>query len=62
MQRFGDEIFQVESGIQKVENGEFDDDGKPKRTGEIKIEFKSLFACFLEFYFFGGNYLEIKKQ
>lgn len=37
MQGFGDQIFQVESGleIQKVGNGEFDDDGKPKRTGNI---------------------------
>lgn len=44
MQGFGDQIFQVESGIQKVGNGEFDDDGKPKRTGEIKIEFLNPFS------------------
>ena len=39
MQGFGDQIFQVESSqsgleIQKDGNKEFDDDGKPKRTGE----------------------------
>lgn len=45
MQGFGDQIFQVESSqeIQKVGNGEFDDDGKPKRTGETKTLLKSLF-------------------
>lgn len=35
MQGFGDESFQVESGlgVEKVANVELDDDGKPKRTG-----------------------------
>ncbi|XP_047970022.1 amino acid permease 8-like isoform X2 [Salvia hispanica] len=40
MQGFGDQIFQVESSqsgleIQKDGNKEFDDDGKPKRTGNV---------------------------
>ncbi|KAH6835798.1 amino acid permease 8 [Perilla frutescens var. hirtella] len=40
MQGFGDQIFQVEScesglEIQKVGNVELDDDGKPKRTGNV---------------------------
>ncbi|XP_047971941.1 amino acid permease 8-like [Salvia hispanica] len=37
MQGFGDQIFSSESGleIQKLGNDEFDDDGKPKRTGNV---------------------------
>ena len=50
MQGFGDQIFSSESGleIQKLGNDEFDDDGKPKRTGKnttIKsFQFEKLFA------------------